>query len=237
MSMDPPDSSEPPKEERFDDVIREYIDFVNTQVGVYMDALAGFAGHNVRIERQIHRVSRPSGVRVNERKEPVVVWASYEDPKQPDIIHNRIVRAEDYVAINSRGGSNEQQHARAIIVFLYTAWESDLRPRLAKAKRVELNEIRADVMGDLKEVRHAIIHARGVLKADRHRKLKKLSGMFKADQPIAIQYEDMHSIFVHVKQSCAELMFEWHGVANSAELAAQMKDVAIQRPSSGQRTP
>lgn len=31
--------------ERYDDVIREYIDFVNEQVGTYMDSLAGFAGH------------------------------------------------------------------------------------------------------------------------------------------------------------------------------------------------
>jgi hypothetical protein len=30
--------------EKFDHVIREYIDFVNEQVSTYMDALAGFAG-------------------------------------------------------------------------------------------------------------------------------------------------------------------------------------------------
>jgi hypothetical protein len=29
--------------ESFDDVVREYISFVNEQVGTYMDALAGFA--------------------------------------------------------------------------------------------------------------------------------------------------------------------------------------------------
>lgn len=33
--------------ESFDSIIKEYIDFVNQQVGVYMDALAGFAGHRV----------------------------------------------------------------------------------------------------------------------------------------------------------------------------------------------
>src|SRR6267154_414209 len=165
--------AQPPADttERFDDVVREYIDFVNSQVGAYMDALAGFAGHHTRIERQVHRVSRPSRQAASGKVAPVV-WASYEDPTQPDIIHNRIVRAEDYLAINARGGSNEQQHARAIIVFLYTSWESDLRPRLARASRVEPNDIRSDIMGDLKELRHAIIHSRGILKAEKHRKLK-----------------------------------------------------------------
>lgn len=237
MNTNPLEPPVDPKAERFDEVIREYIDFVNSQVGTYMDALAGFAGHHVRIERQIHRVSCPSQLRMSEKNEPVVVWASYEDPNQPDIIHNRIIRAEDYVAINARGGSNEQQHAHAIIIFLYTAWESDLRPRLAKAKGVELNEIRSDVMGDLRELRNAIIHARGILKADSHRKLKRLSEMFRPDQPVTIKYDDMHTIFVHVKQSCAELMFEWLGVANATELAKQMKDVAIQRSSSGPPAP
>ena len=37
--------------ESFDDVVREYIDFVNQQVGMYMDALAGFAGHGGHRDR------------------------------------------------------------------------------------------------------------------------------------------------------------------------------------------
>jgi hypothetical protein len=81
--------------ESFDDVVHEYISFVNEQVGTYMDALAGFAGHHTRVERQIHRISRPSKAGKNEKGESVVVWASYEDSTKPDIIHNRIIRAVD----------------------------------------------------------------------------------------------------------------------------------------------
>ena len=224
--------SPPPKEnaaERFDDVVREYIDFVNAQVGAYMDALAGFAGHHTRVERQVHRVSRRNHQPSSGQREPIVVWASYEDPSQPDIIHNRIIRADEYLAVNARGGSNEQQHARAILVFLYTAWESDLRPRLAAASGVELGEIRSDIMGDLKQLRHAIIHARSVLKADKHRKLKKLDAMFRPEQPVTVGYDDMHTIFVLVKQDCARLMLEWLKVEGAASIASELKDVAIQR--------
>ena len=220
----PPESSA----ERFDDVVREYIDFVNVQVGAYMDALAGFAGHYTRVERQVHRVARPSRRSTSAQGEPIVVWASYEDPTRPDIIHNRIVRADDYLAINARGGSNEQQHARAIVVFLYTAWESDLRPRLARARSVDLNEIRSDIMGDLKQLRHAIIHARGILRADGHRKLRQLASMLHADQPVTITYDDMHTIFVKIKQDCARLLLEWQNVPNAAAMAEDIKDVALQ---------
>ena len=118
--------------EAFDDVIREYVDFVNQQVGAYMDALAGFAGHYARVERQLHRVNRPVRSQIDSAGQQVVVWASYEDPTKPDIIHNRIIRAQDYLAVNAKGGSNEQQHAKAIVVFLFTYWEDEIRPRLLR---------------------------------------------------------------------------------------------------------
>lgn len=170
--------------ERFDDIVREYIDFVNKQVGAYMDALAGFAGHHVRVERQVQRVNRPVRSEVDQAGHQVVVWASFEDPTKPDVIHNRIVRAEDYLASNAPNGSNEQQHARAIVVFLFTYWSDEIRPRLAAAKAVPVSEIRGDAMGDLRILRNVTLHARGILRPDKHAELKKLGGLSAVDQPL-----------------------------------------------------
>src|SRR5438876_8584926 len=119
-----------------------------------MDALAGSAEHHARVERQVHRVNRPVRTRVDQAGHQVVVWASYEGPTKPDVIHNRIVRAEDYLASNAANGSNEQQHARAILVFLFTYWEDEIRPRLAAAKAVPPSEIRGDAVGDLRILRN-----------------------------------------------------------------------------------
>jgi hypothetical protein len=75
-------------EELFDEVVRDYVDFVNKQVGVYMSALAGFAGHHARVSRQVHRANRPVATgRPDAEGMPTIVWASYEDPTRPDIIH------------------------------------------------------------------------------------------------------------------------------------------------------
>ena len=92
-------------------------------------------------------------------------------------------------------------------------------------------------MGDLKQLRHAIIHARGILKAENHRKLKQLAGMFHPDQPVTIAYDDMHTIFVKIKQDCARQMFEWLNIPNATAMASDMKDVAIQRVSRGPTAP
>lgn len=214
--------------ERYDEVIREYIDFVNEQSGMYMDALAGFAGHYTKVGRQVHRVSRPVSKRIENGK-PVVVYASYEDPTKSDVVLNRIVRADDYLAANSPGGSNEQRHARAIVVFLFTFWEDEIRPRLATSSQTSPNEVRSEIMGDLRILRHAILHAKSCIKLSEHRRLKVLGDMFPPDEIIFIGYEDMHRLFVLIKQDCARLMYAWLGIQNAPAPAEQLVDFAIQR--------
>lgn len=214
--------------ERYDDIVREYIDFVNEQVGSYMDALAGFKGHYTRVQRQVHRVSRPTGRRI-ENGESIIVYASYEDPTKPDIIHNRIIRADDYLKANALGGSNEQQHARAIVIFLFTYWEDEIRPRLALASAKPVNDIRSDIMGDMRILRHAILHAKSVIRPDEHRRLKLLGSMFPSNEPINISYEDMHRLFVLMKQDCARLLFDWLGINDAPVSPDDLTSIAIQR--------
>lgn len=192
-----------------------------------MDALAGFSGHHSRVERQVHRVQRKVAQR-NENGETVMVWASYEDPSRPDVIHNRIVRAQDYLAANRPGGSNEQQHARAVVVFLFTYWEDEIRPRLGKAKGVAPNEISSNIMGDLRIMRHAILHAKAILRAEEHRRLRVVGDMFPQEEEIRLEYEDMHRLFVLIKRDCARLIYEWLGVLNLVEASEGLVDMAIQ---------
>jgi hypothetical protein len=215
--------------EAYDDLLHEYIDFVNRQVGVYMDALAGFEGHHTRIERQIHRTIRPINSGIDNDGQHVVVCASYEDPTKPDVILNRIIRASDYIAANAKGGSNAQQLSQAVLVFLFTYWEYEIRPRLAALKNVELKEIRSDIMGDLRILRNAILHAKGIIRPDKHKGLKKLSDMFVIDQPVHISYESMHQIFILIKQDCARMIFEWLGVKDAPIKTEDIMDLAIQK--------
>jgi len=215
--------------EDFDDVIRDFIEIVNQQVGAYMDALAGFAGHHAHVERQVNRANRPTAARMDSTGTPIVVWTSYEDPSKPDIVHNRIIRASDYLAANASGGTNEQQYARAIIVFLFTYWEDEIRSRLATASGVTPNEIRADVMGDLRILRNVILHSKSIIRSDKHANLKTMGALFAADEPLLLSYETMHRIFVLVKQDCVRLLFGWLGITDSPIQPEEMLDLAIQK--------
>lgn len=84
-------------------ILRSFIDFVNRQVGVYCDCMSSFRGNKVRIERQKARVSRPSGMRIKDGQ-PVIMRTSFEDPSSPDVIHQRIIKADDFVAANAEAG-------------------------------------------------------------------------------------------------------------------------------------
>lgn len=215
--------------ERFDEVVRDYLDFLSQQVGMYIDALSGFDGNVTRVETQVHRVTRPASHRI-ENGSPVVVWTSYEDPSKPGVIHNRISRAEDYLAANGNGGPNEEQHARAILIFLFTYWEDEIRPRLAAAAGVEPSRIASDIHGDLRILRHAILHAKGKVRREEHRRLKLLGELVQEEAPIRLPTEAMQRIFTLVKQDCARLVFEWLGVTDIPAPLEELKDFAILLP-------
>lgn len=215
-------------EDSFTTTIREYIDFVNLQVGMYTDACSGFSKNKSIVERQVARVLKASGIKTDDTGQKIIVSTSFEDPSQPDIIHHRILRASDYLSNNSEGGTNEQQHVRAIIIFLYTYWDDETRLRLAKSKNVDKNSILSDVMGDIRIIRNTILHDKGILKNEDKKKLKKLD-FFPADAPIFVSNEIMHKIFVLIKQDICKLMLEHTGQTNSPVKPEDIKDIAIQQ--------
>jgi len=217
------------EEDTFIVTLREYIDFVNQQVGMYTDACSGFAGNKTIVERQVMRISRAVGSKIDNNGNRIIMRASLEDSSQPDVIHQRIIRAADYIAENSEGGSHEQQHARSIIVFLYTYWEDEIRPRLAKAKGIKTNQIISDIMGDLRILRHTILHTKAILQVQKHRKLKKLADLFSTEVPLLVSHEKMHKIFILIKQDASRFMLEHIGQENGPIHPEDIRDVAIGR--------
>lgn len=195
----------------YDDVVKEFIDFVNLQVGVYMNSIAGFAGAKIRMERQVARVLRAQSRKTDARGDQVITHQSFEDPQRPDVIHSRIVTAENFIQENSLGAINQRQLSYSVIVFIFTYWEDEIRPRLAKTSSVEAKDIKCEIMGDLRCIRNSILHTKGVFTAEWHKKLVILKDCFPVDEQIEISYELMHQIFVKIKQGCAKLIFEWLG--------------------------
>jgi len=208
------------------DVLREFIDFVNRQVGVYCDCLSGFQGNKVRVERQMPRLQRPISRRIVDGQ-PVITWASVEDPSRPDVLHHRIIRADEFIAVNSETGFNGQQICWAIVVFIFATWDEEVRPRIARIRGVEPNEVKIDEMGDLRILRKAIIHNGGTLTAGEYNKLKIMTDLCQANTKLTFDHDQMHKLFVHVKRSIARLINENFGHLPGAPDPGDIVGVAI----------
>lgn len=211
------------------DVLREFIDFVNRQVGVYCDCLAGFEGNKVRIERQVARVNRPASRRI-ENGQPVIVWASVEDPSRPDIVHHRIIRANAFMEANSEAKFNEQQICWSIIVFLFAYWDEEIRPRIATIRGVEPNQVQVNALGDLRILRKGIVHNGGAVSATDHAKLKVLPHVCKPNEKIAFTHDEMHTVFVAVKNAIGSLILEHTGHLPGAPKPDEIVDIGISNP-------
>jgi hypothetical protein len=210
-------------------ILRGFIDFVNQQVGVYSDCLSGFSGNKVRIERQKARIQRPTSQRIENRR-PVIVWASVEDPDSPDIIHHRIIKADDFIAANAEAGFNEQQTCRAIIVFLFAYWDEEIRPRIAGVRGVKSDDVKLDELGDLRILRKNIVHNGGLLPAPEYAKLKVMKDLVQPDAQITFTHHQMHKVFIHVKQAIGKLIFKYTGELPGAPKASEIVGIAIQNP-------
>ena len=206
--------------------LRDFIDFVNRQVGVYCDCLSSFSGNKARVERQIPRVQRPSGRRI-EAGRPVIMWASVEDPSLPDVIHHRIIRAEDFVAANSEAGFNEQQVCWSIVVFMFAYWNEEIRPQIARIRGVKSNDVKLDELGDLRILRKNIVHAGGMLSASEYKKLKVMANLCKPDEKINLTHDQMHQVFIHAKRAVGRLILEYTGSLPGAPDAPSIAGVAV----------
>lgn len=209
------------------EVLRGFIDFANRQVGVYCDCLSSFQGNKVRIERQVARVSRPVSRRI-ENGQTIIMRASLEDPTRPDVIHQRIIRADEFITANAEAGFNEQQVCWSIIVFIFAYWDEKIRPQIATIRGVRTGEVKINAFGDLRVLRNSIVHNGGVLEAADYARLKVLNGICQADATISLTHNQMHTIFVAIKSAIGSLILEYTAHLPGMPKSEEIVDVAVQ---------
>ena len=207
-------------------ILREFVDFVNKQVGVYSDCLNGFEGNKVRVERQVARVLRPSGRQI-QNGVPVIMYTSVEDPNSPEVIHHRTIRTDEFIAANSEKGFNEQQVCWSIIVFVFAYWDEEIRPKIANVRGVKTDDVTVDAFGDLRLLRRSIVHRKGIISAADHAKLQKMRELVRPDEPITLSHDQMHKVFVLIKQAIGDIIMSYTSRLPGAPDPSTIVDIAI----------
>jgi len=95
-------------------------------------------------------------------------------------------------------GQNALQLGSQCIVDVFSYWDEYLRKEIGKASGVPHEEIKSDFWGDLRLIRHSIVHCRGI--ASPKMAECKLIKWFKPGDNIKLDYQKMHCIFLYMGQ-------------------------------------
>jgi hypothetical protein len=77
-----------------------------------------------------------------------------------------IAGARGFAAEVAEGGRTHRRLTQQWIVTVYTGWESEFRRRIAAAREVDEEAVRADFFGDLRHLRNDIVHNCGMASRD-----------------------------------------------------------------------
>ena len=92
-----------------------------------------------------------------------------------------------------KGGEFESLHAKALIVFIYHLWEEYFRARIADVLHVEKKKVCCDLMGDVRQIRNAIVHDNSMVTADDLSKFHFLPGIWQ----VGVGHLDLTETMLH----------------------------------------
>ena len=72
-------------------------------------------------------------------------------------------------------GEFENQLAKMLIVFIYHLWDDNFRDKIADSLSISKNQVECDLMGDIRHIRHSIIHKNSGVRQEDLNHFKMLS--------------------------------------------------------------
>ena len=104
-----------------------------------------------RLQGSIHRHLRETV----SRDKPFTLSNLYPNGEQRVLVQ---VPGERVIDAFSQGGAFELAYTKAFIVLAYHTWEEAARPKIASALKVKAKDVKSDLMGEWRHLRHWVIH-------------------------------------------------------------------------------
>ena len=130
--------------------------------GVYYDAIHGYRlvharteAHKSKMREKLEKL-KPESPSVDLDKVLYYFTSGTPDADDAEVLHR--TKLGEVKERNKEDGANWQFTANMCVVALYQYWEERFRPEIANRHGVEPDQIRSDLMGDLRHLRHSIIH-------------------------------------------------------------------------------
>ena len=147
--------------------VDEFERVIDAIYGVYLDSTTGFSELKKLIQSQQRNTlqwlkeSRPE-LATEEYLDGTLFIYGKGDPNKPESIQLHRCTQGQYKSRNSENGLNYLFIGNMVVVSIYQYWEDYYRNEIAKYLGCEKTDLIEPIMGDLRLLRHSIIHHGGV---------------------------------------------------------------------------
>ena len=182
----------------------EFESFVTSVCGIYWMSIGGYRllvnEMSESQKRQILqlKVKSPSNANM-EFVDSLPCMYCEGDPNLPGALVLYTCSQKEYKEINRENGSNWGFIGRMCVLTIYQYWEDYFRGEIAIQLGVRRGEIISDIMGDLRLIRHSIIHHGGV--ALKEVENCKVINWFKEGDEISIDENKFKQIIFIIKKA------------------------------------
>ena len=189
---------------------------IDLMIGLQIDCRTGFKHNKSVMEKAQVRAHALAKLRKDNKPPPTIeemdraqAFFARTAPTVPDARYLHRTTQGEFKSRNSENGVNTILMDRSIIVTMYSFWEEHFRPTIAAAANLTKDEIKLDIFGDLRILRHCIIHRIG--KCDVEIKKTKILKWFSERGEIILTEQMMDEIFTEVKKGITLLPKELAG--------------------------
>lgn len=133
-------------------ILWNYLGILDRIYGMYTDACCGVEVFSKKIEDSIPLEQRDK-----------ILFMGSGDPNKPDATYKHAVKISDFIERNRPDGENQGLLSQSCILFVYSLWDTSIRPRYAEAIARPQVDVASNLFGDLRFYRHSILHNNSIL--------------------------------------------------------------------------
>lgn len=177
--------------------INEFDLIIKELIGIYLDSLMGFQLTVQSVEKTRDNLIVEKGMNI----EQINLFPFRHTSLFSERIHEETVG--QFITRMSTNGKNSVFAANMYLISVFNYWEDHYRKACAQALKVDKNDLKSDIMGDLRLLRNSIVHHKAIALKDIEK--CKLLTFFKENDQIKLTRDNIIFITDHIKNYIAKL--------------------------------
>ena len=188
--------------EKLSDIKIEYINTINDILGFYLDTVYG-DNYLLKLTKKVQDQSSSLLNLSVDQLDTINMSYGEGDPNDPDSEVFHYSTQGDFKRRIDKGGNSRVRIGQTCISQVYQYWEDNYRERVAISLNEPKNDIKLDILGDLRILRNSIIHNGGTATFDVY-KCKKIK-LFNPGDEVKFTQKEIIGIISQVKSDVNSL--------------------------------